>query len=1129
EARRLFEHLPAISLKAAATGSKIMEIITLLEDAMNIFESVFRKGIKEDKRSLGYQHAETARELLLEAEGLLKASQDLYSRWWRNRLRLHATPSHTYSGRTIYTQSVVEELAGDGGMLVEAGVGDGDAPTFRELQRSIGDKARVKAIEFNPANIPEELRDDIVPDNILALRRNGEASKIIGEAKVIRISNLAEIYFGEEERARLIKVFDRLMPEASYLLISSNIPGDEMFEDEEGYLYQKIDGRLRLEYFISSHTDEMMPKGSIDIGMMKAVPISSEFLRVPEGLWPPWQDRSGLGRLPPMGGGQDYGTVRSLAMTKSVPELVEVARGMVHDGLEGQIGIIRETLSERDMDMLGEFERLFAGGHPGAITFVSPPKTGHGNPITVNVMNEEGEGFDDIFVIPGNASPVLGAEDHRLARSDLDVCVAISAYNQNTVKRFMVHILPSGHLDGKYFWISNIDDPSTDLEEAKKRYMAALFSKIDLSAEGPLSGWRFVVSKGPGILTADPSRVISSEDVKKYLIEQKMIGADNIGLDMYNPPGVAIKRVVLNKDGIVSVFCRFSDGAAFNRYVFDLTGGSISPAPPASSSRNPSADSSPKAKDRGSRVNPMHSGTEEDPNVIIFESSGLSLSDVRGLGISEEVIPEADMIGFNTALRDRSLWSTEIDMDGKEKIVGLIVELIGNAQYAVGFQNEKQARARLSYHPGPKILELNIAQDVLQEADLLKLKNNHAKYIERGLVYFSTEYATRSRDKSLVTNYGSGLEIFAQVALKNGAVLEYVPGGKGMRTRLYVRLEALPGPEDDFVVEWQSSGKVRRNADILPVATSDVSYAPGRIETEQPIDTRQIVTEATKDGARVFLRDKPPVAEMRSRAPREGIHQWKKINDERKLLRDAAINIAGHPVNMPIDISLIPREGDGLTPEEAAGQLDDNMETLTRLMAWHNAFGLDVHYAFTGGDEKYAEEALRLVRAKLDRIASMPGVKLDVDAMLELSKEPGAIEVPLIDMEKLKAMGDMPERTFPVALVRGTGAVLPNYTSAAAIGLSIAGLKFASEKETEAEYKRKAKEAFGTIERIYKRWGVDTKELSLESLDMLVKFSAKSRLELIINLNLALPPILKAAIEKLHEVHHALQLLLQSA
>ena len=378
-------------------------------------------------------------------------------------------------------------------------------------------------------------------------------------------------------------------------------------------------------------------------------------------------DKTDRRKLPPMGGGQDYATVRNLSMTKSVPELVEVARGMIHDGLGGQIDIIRDGLRERDMGMLQTFEALLAGGHPGAIMPVSPTKTSEENPISVNVMNSEGEGFDDIFVIAGNASPILGAEDHRFARSDLDVCVAVSAYNKNTLKRFMVHILPSGHLDSKYFWSRSLGYPGADLEEAKKRYMAALFGNIDLSAEGPISGWRFVISKGPGTLTADPSAVISPEDVKNYLTEQKMVAADNIGLDLYNPPGTAIKRVVLDKDGVVSVFCRFPDDVAFNRYLFDLTGVSISPTHPASFVRRPSSESSPEVKDGGSQVGPAHSDIEENPNAIMFESRGLSVSDVRELGVSEAVIPESDMIEFNTALRDRSLWSREIGMDGKER------------------------------------------------------------------------------------------------------------------------------------------------------------------------------------------------------------------------------------------------------------------------------------------------------------------------------------------------------------------------------------------------------------------------------------------------------------------------------
>ncbi|MFQ5952404.1 MAG: hypothetical protein ACE5JK_03260, partial [Candidatus Omnitrophota bacterium] len=70
---------------------------------------------------------------------------------------------------------------------------------------------------------------------------------------------------------------------------------------------------------------------------------------------------------------------------------------------------------------------------------------------------------------------------------------------------------------------------------------------------------------------------------------------------------------------------------------------------------------------------------------------------------------------------------------------------------------------------------------------------------------------------------------------------------------------------------------------------------------------------------------------------------YKENNDERHLLAQTAKQLGRHPVNMRIDLSAIPG---------AEGQLEKNMETLARLIAWHNTFGLNIKYILehdTGG------------------------------------------------------------------------------------------------------------------------------------------------------------------------------------
>lgn len=255
--------------------------------------------------------------------------------------------------------------------------------------------------------------------------------------------------------------------------------------------------------------------------------------------------------------------------------------------------------------------------------------------------------------------------------------------------------------------------------------------------------------------------------------------------------------------------------------------------------------------------------------------------------------------------------------------------------------------------------------------------------------------------------------------------------------------------------------------------------------------------------------------------------------DERSLLIGAKNYLKGIPINEMIDLSVIPRQTDKLTLRETAVQLDENLETLARMIAWNNSLGLDIRYGVVyEHDDKYEMDAVRQLKVKLERIADLPGMNLDVAKLFTLHTGLDTLEVQLRDVTSIRNMDrkSLHEKTFPVALLNdkeGVGACLPNYTGASAIGLSLAALYVTNKKGTEEAYKTSLIKVLGKLKSIYERYGVDAKGLTVDVVNQLVTSSAKVRLDIIVKF--ALPPVIKAAIETLNEYHKAMQLLLQSA
>lgn len=254
---------------------------------------------------------------------------------------------------------------------------------------------------------------------------------------------------------------------------------------------------------------------------------------------------------------------------------------------------------------------------------------------------------------------------------------------------------------------------------------------------------------------------------------------------------------------------------------------------------------------------------------------------------------------------------------------------------------------------------------------------------------------------------------------------------------------------------------------------------------------------------------------------------------EKYLLAKSSKYLAGHPVNMRIDLTTIPRSG--LTKDQQVDQLEQNIETLARMIAWHNMFDLNIRYILEHNtDGAYRDKALAMLKDKLVKLQAIPGI--DVSELLlrigPLHSGDGVIEISLKNLDAIKAIQSIPDNTYYVALkddIEKSGVPMPNYTAAANMGLSLAALRIAKEKAKEkAEYNELRDKILKVFRSIYKRYDVISEEekFTADELELMVAGSSDTRLYYAILY--ALPPIVKAAIEEIRKYHESLHLLLQA-
>ncbi|MGB3113798.1 MAG: hypothetical protein WBC00_04175 [Candidatus Omnitrophota bacterium] len=249
-------------------------------------------------------------------------------------------------------------------------------------------------------------------------------------------------------------------------------------------------------------------------------------------------------------------------------------------------------------------------------------------------------------------------------------------------------------------------------------------------------------------------------------------------------------------------------------------------------------------------------------------------------------------------------------------------------------------------------------------------------------------------------------------------------------------------------------------------------------------------------------------------------------DDELNLLRKASKDLGKYPVNMHIDLSLIPYKG--LTEEQREEQLEKNVQTLALLIARNNAYGLNVRYVLENDTD---DEAFILLKEKLEDLGKLPGI----DAKELLSrinaphKEEKAIEIELKNIKNIKEGESIPDMKYIVALEEAltvSEVSIPNYTAASCIGLSLAVLRLANEQGHQT-YISERKRIFEKLKSIYERFGINPGGFEEAQLDMMVTGSSDTKRYY--TMSYVLPPIAKAAIENLRHYHDIIHRILQAA
>lgn len=256
--------------------------------------------------------------------------------------------------------------------------------------------------------------------------------------------------------------------------------------------------------------------------------------------------------------------------------------------------------------------------------------------------------------------------------------------------------------------------------------------------------------------------------------------------------------------------------------------------------------------------------------------------------------------------------------------------------------------------------------------------------------------------------------------------------------------------------------------------------------------------------------------------------------DEDDLIRNATECLAARPVNVYIDLSVIPASG--LSAEEANDELRANMRAMAYLVAAHKAKGLNIRYILEHDkDPAYKSAAEKILKDEISNLPVDTGTLVDSITNVP-HKADNAMDISLKGFDKISAMKKngavLGDNQFIVALKDDTttpGVALPNYSAAMSVGLALAALHDAKSRYSSDNYKQLKDKMLERISAIFMRFGMTGKDMKFSNAELELMVSGASTTKLFYALMYALPPAVKVAIERLKFFHETLELLLQAA
>jgi serine/threonine protein kinase len=257
-------------------------------------------------------------------------------------------------------------------------------------------------------------------------------------------------------------------------------------------------------------------------------------------------------------------------------------------------------------------------------------------------------------------------------------------------------------------------------------------------------------------------------------------------------------------------------------------------------------------------------------------------------------------------------------------------------------------------------------------------------------------------------------------------------------------------------------------------------------------------------------------------------------NSEKEFLLPATRTLSDDNINMFIDLSNALKTG--LDDTGYKDQIRQNSENLAMIMLYHRMLGLkNVRYILENDIENIALDRLKDFADELPEDLSIALQEI-LSNMNKPHEKREFHNVRLMNVDNLDTLKRIEEKAFKnefiVALeddVAKEGVVLPNFKSAAAIGLALAALGRIKEKEDAEDYEREKEKYFKKIKAIYERFGkvLDDSAFSIIDLEFMVSGCSRNKLEYA--LRYALPPLVKDLVDKVNQHHEQVRLFLMAA